>query len=78
MIGDLTGLVLSVCFLAGCAVRVWRAMNGSASRTDSRARVAEARLRATVRRPAVEVPVDGAELARPPAGDPLLPTGTIE
>lgn len=78
MIGGFGGLLLWVCFLVGCGVRLWRVVNGSASRTDGRARLEVARLSATVRRPAVDVPVEGAGRERPPAGDPLLPTGERE
>jgi hypothetical protein len=73
MIADLAIALLAACFLAGCVVRLWRVASGRSSSRQGRDQLAASRLRSAVRRPALDVPVEGRDGQRPDDTDPLLP-----
>jgi len=72
MMGDLAMSMLLICFVAGCAVRVSRAVRGQRRGKSKDGAQAEQRVRLLVRRPAVDVPVEEARTNQPDR-DPLLP-----
>ena len=72
MMGDLATSVLLLCFVAGCVVRVSRAVGGQRRGKAKDGTQAEQRVRLLVRRPAVDMPVEGMRANRPDH-DPLLP-----
>ncbi len=74
MIRGLGTLVLAICFVIGCAVRLWQWSQGPGQTKRGHARTGDERVRIAVRRPAVDVPVDGVS-AKPRDDDPLFPWG---
>ncbi len=73
MIGEGASILVLACFVVGCGVRLWRWSHGEPGAHAKRASAAD-HVRLSVRRRALDVPVEGIEGAPSMADDPLLPS----
>lgn len=73
MSGDLGSATVLLCLLTGCGVRLWRWLTGQHSPRGKQASVAFQNVRVSVRRPAVDAPVESEADETRSKDVPLLP-----
>ena len=69
---DLRADLVVLCLVTGCGVRLWRLVTGQNTHKGKQVSVASQNLRVSVRRPAIDVPVESDAAETRPNDDPVL------